>query len=112
MVLSPRTVVRQLMAEGRTQVQVKATYMGMRNSYLAVFSDVIVAGKASLTHVHVHVQYIHPQELEQLEPGDRVLMTADPDEYVSKKHPEGGVSFRSVHMVKRLNNTRRKLVKY
>ena len=110
MALSPRAPLRDLLAKGAKDVPVKATYMGKRSATLLVFSDIIV-GNRSLTHLHIPVDKVDAAELAQLQPGDRVLLTGTPYEYTSAMHPEGGVSIGDVHVVKRLNHTRRKLVR-
>ena len=104
--MSAREVIRDLMDRGVKGFQVKATFTGYRNSSLVMFHDLVFANK-TLVHVHVRTDSMVASELAQLQPGDRVLMTADPEFYVSAKHPDGNVSLMNVHVVKRLNRTRK-----
>jgi hypothetical protein len=107
MAQATRDVLRDLLAKGAKDVEIKATYTGRRNSFLVKFADINVAHR-SLTHLHVEIRNMVADELARLDPGDRVLMVATPCAYTSDKHPDGtGVTITNVRLVKRLNRTRK-----
>jgi hypothetical protein len=90
-----RRILADLMVQGVKGIKVKATFAGMRNENLAVFSDVMV-GNTIITHLHVHVESMRPRELKRLARGDRVLLTADPTVYFSPNHPDGSFTLDKV----------------
>jgi hypothetical protein len=102
-----RDVLKAMIAKGYTDVEVKVTYQGYRSPGLIIFNDVIIA-KKSLTHLHVRDEDVMDKEaLGRLQPGDRVLITATPSNYTSRKHPDNtGVSLTGINIVKRLIRTR------
>ena len=95
MAATPRQILADLLVQGVKGIKVKATFAGMRNERLAIFSDVMV-GDTILTHVHIEVDHMRPRELKRLTKGDRVLLRADPSVYFSPNHKDGNFTFTNV----------------
>lgn len=95
MAATQRQILADLLVQGVKGIKVKATFAGMRNERLAIFSDVMVANTI-LTHVHVDVEHMRPRELKRLTKGDRVLLRADPAVYFSPNHKDGNFTLTNV----------------
>jgi hypothetical protein len=106
MTATQRQVLADLMVQGVKGIKVKATFAGMRNENLAIFSDVMV-GNTIITHLHVHIESMRPRELKRLTKGDRVLLRADPTVYYSPNHPDGSFTLDKVLVQAILHHSRK-----